>query len=128
MPNLIDDRHADIDSSAHPVAAAGSWLLPGAVRMRRAGVSLPAVRLQVAAEQGESHADEGGVGDRGRRGPRGVGRPAAAATRMTPAIRAMPVQRGSTPARATARPKARPPASMISPCTVIQAPKTLVRS
>jgi hypothetical protein len=41
--------------------------------MRHGGVSLLAVRLEAAAEQGESHADEGGVGDRGRRGPREVG-------------------------------------------------------
>jgi hypothetical protein len=50
--------------------------------------------------------------------------PDAATTSTTPAIRHAPVQRGSTRARTTARPNARPPASMISPCTDIQAPQT----
>ncbi|HYB46631.1 MAG TPA: hypothetical protein VED20_04630 [Streptosporangiaceae bacterium] len=52
--------------------------------------------------------------------------PAAAATSTTPAIRHTAVQRGRTAALMTAKPNARPPATMMAPCSVNQPPNTWV--
>jgi hypothetical protein len=68
--------------SCAPGCCPGLRLLPGVAWMRHGGVSLMAVRLQAAAEQGESHADEGGVGDCGRHGPRHLAMPATASSLM----------------------------------------------
>jgi hypothetical protein len=55
-----------------------------------------------------------------------VGSPDAVATNTTPIMRQMPVQRGSCFAWTMARPKASPPTTMITPCTVIHTPKNFV--